>query len=640
MSSIVLLAGTPALSQTADPDFLGTIVLDYSGVNEVGVDSDDLDTIEPDNLQDVFKNEPTVQVGSSLPISQKIYVNGIEENNLAVTIDGSRQNNKIFHHNATTYIDPVMLKQVRIDPGVAPADGGPGALAGSIAFETKDVDDLLAPGLSYGGIFSTEYQTNGDVFVNSLALMTRQGPFEALAYGKYATGDSQTDGDGNDILGSGTNVISGLAKVAYSAENGGRFELTYENVTDDDMRPFRADMGSADGSLRTRVYDLNRENIVFSYTTDAPTDMWDPKVLVAYSVTNLEVPTDYDASQGKTDSFNGVIQNRFSLPIGTVTAGVDFYSDDAYIDYLDRADPAAVFRPGESAENVGLFAQARLTPTDRMRISAGARGDLQSFTGTDGSSFDNSGLSANAAVEYDVTDAITLSAGASHIWGGITLAENFIMNPDWTYPADGIEPVTSENYFIAAAYNWGAWSLSGKVFKTDIDNARTPSYSGGPALTSDVNSDGYELKAGYAWQTGRVRIGFADIQSDVNGAPADSYVGRYLTTPIGQQVTLEVLQALPDYGLVLGADAQIAFDEDGFYDGAPADTLPGYQVVNAFVEYVPPRFENLRLRLQVNNLFDELYADRGTYGQEFVSDGLIPLYEPGRSVSVRATLTF
>ena len=77
-------------------------MLDYSGVNEVGVDGDDLETIEPDDLQDVFKNEPTVQVGSSLPISQKIYVQGIEENNLAVTLDGSRQNNKIFHHNATT----------------------------------------------------------------------------------------------------------------------------------------------------------------------------------------------------------------------------------------------------------------------------------------------------------------------------------------------------------------------------------------------------------------------------------------------------------------------------------------------------------------------------------------------------------
>ena len=99
--------------------------------------------------------------------------------------------------------------------------------ARSIAFETKDVDDLLAPGLSYGGIFSTEYQTNGDIFVNSLALMTRQGPFEALAYGKYATGGTRQDGAGNDILGSGTNVVSGLAKLAYTLDNGGRFELSY-----------------------------------------------------------------------------------------------------------------------------------------------------------------------------------------------------------------------------------------------------------------------------------------------------------------------------------------------------------------------------------------------------------------------------
>ena len=50
-------------------------------------------------------------------MSQKVYVRGVEETNLAVTIDDARQNNKIFHHNATTLIDPSLLKAAARRPG-------------------------------------------------------------------------------------------------------------------------------------------------------------------------------------------------------------------------------------------------------------------------------------------------------------------------------------------------------------------------------------------------------------------------------------------------------------------------------------------------------------------------------------------
>ncbi|TIP52051.1 MAG: TonB-dependent receptor, partial [Mesorhizobium sp.] len=82
----------------------------------------------------------------AIPSTQKIYVNGVDENNLAVTVDGSRQNNKVFHHNGTYLLDPALLKAASVQAGVAPADAGPGALAGSLGFETKDAVDLLEPG--------------------------------------------------------------------------------------------------------------------------------------------------------------------------------------------------------------------------------------------------------------------------------------------------------------------------------------------------------------------------------------------------------------------------------------------------------------------------------------------------------------
>ena len=85
-----------------------------------------------------------------------------------------------------------------------------------------------------------------------------------------------------------------------------------------------------------------------------------------------------------------------------------------------------------------------------------------------------------------------------------------------------------------------------------------------------------------------------------------------------------------------GADAEIALDYDDVAAGSKP--LQGYEVFNAFVEYVPPQRPNLTLRAELKNIFDETYSDRATYGQEF--GNVTPLYEPGRSFILTARATF
>jgi hemoglobin/transferrin/lactoferrin receptor protein len=142
----------------------------------------DIESINPNDLQVLFRGTPSIQEGNSLPISQKVYVNGIEETNLAVTVDGARQNNKLFHHAGTNLIDPELLKAVRVGSGVGPADTVPGALGGSLAYETKDLSDLLVEGDNFAGAIGLEYNFNGHVFDRNLSLYGRSGGFEALGH--------------------------------------------------------------------------------------------------------------------------------------------------------------------------------------------------------------------------------------------------------------------------------------------------------------------------------------------------------------------------------------------------------------------------------------------------------------------------
>lgn len=637
-------ASAGAYAQSGEPFDLNTIVLGVSDENSVEVTAEDIERQNPHDLQDLYKSEPSIAVGSSIPASQKLYVNGVEETNLSVSIDGSRQNNKIFHHNATTLIDPALLKAVRIEPGVAAADSGPGAIGGSVAYETKDVDDLLAPDLNFGGFLKSEYDSNGDVFTNSTSFYGRQGSFEYLGFFKIADGGLREDGSGVDITGSGSSMLSGLAKAAYTTDTGHRFELSYENVNDDEARPYRANIGQIIGGRPvplTRNYDLTRENLVFTYSNDQLGGIWDPTVTLAYSGTDLDIIETDQSIFGTTTSFNGKFENRFAVKGGSITAGVDFYSDNAELDYQSVTNPAWNETSSEKASNIGIYAQARLEVSERARLSFGGRADFQRFTGTDGSKFSDQGLSANISGEFDVNEVVTVSAGYSSVWGGIALAENFVMNPAWTYPTDGIEAVTSDNIFIAAKADFGRWDLTGKIFKTDVDNARSASYGGGPDLTTDFSSRGFELGFGYNWNDGFVRVGYANIDTEVNGRTADSYTGNYLTTPIGEVITIEAVHALPEMGLIFGADAQIVLEETNTYDadtGGVGQPLPSYEVVNAFVEYQPKRMENLTLRGEINNLFDATYANRATYGQEYGS--VVPLNEPGRSIKISATMNF
>ncbi len=607
------------------------------------VTSEEIARENPTDLQELFQNEPTVTVGGSIPASQKIYVQGVEEPNLAVTIDGVRQNNKTFHHNATTIIDPELLKAVRVDPGVAPADAGPGALGGAIAFETKDARDLLAPGRNTGAILNGQYKSNGDIFSTSATAFGQYGGFDALVFGKFATGDEQTDGNGDTIIGSGTNLLSGLAKAAYQSEAGHRIEAAFEVVNDDEPRPYRANIGEIIGGQPvppTRDYTLNRQNYSLTYTDETPSALWDPKVQIGFSSTDLDVTEPGQGIYGVTQSFNGKAQNTFSGGYGSITLGTDFYADEADYDYRSDTTPSWNEFGTERAQNIGFYGQGRFDITDRLRLSGGGRLDVQRFEGVDGSEQVNAGPSVNVSGEFDITSFLTAYAGVSHVWAGIPLAENFIINPFWTYGND-ITPTTADNVVAGLRASHNGFSAGAKVFQTQIYDARTPSYSLGPDIQRDVRTRGYELTAGYDNAAISANVGYAFIDADIDGRPADSYVGNYLTVPVGHILTASAAYTFAQWNLTVGANAEVALENTDTYDddtGKRGEPLPGYEVVNAFAEWNPARLTNLTLRAEVNNVFDAAYVSRGTYGTEYA--GVVPLYEPGRSFLLKASVRF
>ncbi|MFD0387765.1 hypothetical protein ACFQ4K_07915 [Tistrella bauzanensis] len=102
-------------------------------------------------------------------------------------------------------------------------------------------------------------------------------------------------------------------------------------------------------------------------------------------------------------------------------------------------------------------------------------------------------------------------------------------------------------------------------------------------------------------------------------------------------VAIEAGHRFDTIGLAIGGTIDAAFKNKDTVDQGNLP-LESYQAVGLYAEYQPPMADFLTLRVEGNNLFDETYADRATYGQEF--SNVVPLYEPGRSVLVKATVHF
>lgn len=587
----------------------------------------ELERARTGDLKDLFAGIASVAVGGAVPVAQKIFVNGVDMLNLAVTLDGVAQNNRAFHHVSANAIDPGLLKAARADAGAAPADAGPHAIAGSVVFETVDAADILSDDAVFGGDLRLAYGDNGDTFTRALTLATRHQGFELLAYAKSATGSDYTTGGGETIAGTAADLQSGLLKFAYEAPEGHRLELSGMVLADDALRRYRANIGEVVGGRpvpELRRYDTERTNLSFSYQNTQAEGMWDPKIVLGLSENRIDIP-DPELSEGTSKAISGTVQNTFHLSeTDTVVAGVDFYDREGIYDDADEH-----YR--EAASNIGVFAQARLEPLAGLKLSFGSRFDWQEFEGEGGFSDSYDGMSNNLSASYALTDGLTLRGGYSRVFGGLSIEDNYEYwrSADWDYAA--LRAGESENFTLGADFESGNLRLGGEVFLTQMQDAR----SWGENF--DFESRGFNLGATYGWEGGFARLTYSNSKVKVNGTLSSSYDAVDFGAPLGQVLALELQQVIGDSGWTLGGSLDLALDYNDVPDTAEAP-IEGYEVISVFAEYVPPARPNLRLRAEVNNLFDVEYADRATYGADFES--IVPLMEPGRTVTLSLVSKF
>src|SRR5690606_39097062 len=129
MASTALAEAPPKQVQP----MLETMVVVGSTTN-IDIDAEQLELQQALDLADVFRMEPSVSVGGSLGIAQKVYIRGMEDTLLNITVDGAPQTGTLFHHIGRVSVEPELLRQVEAQTGAGEATSGFGSIGGAIRF--------------------------------------------------------------------------------------------------------------------------------------------------------------------------------------------------------------------------------------------------------------------------------------------------------------------------------------------------------------------------------------------------------------------------------------------------------------------------------------------------------------------------
>jgi hemoglobin/transferrin/lactoferrin receptor protein len=627
-------------NEAQDTLFLGTLRIATPEVQSLlgneEITQEDLEDRNPATMADIFAGESSVTASGGAAIAQKVFVNGIEESLLSVTIDGARQNKSAFHHTGNILLDPELLKSVEVSKGIAPADAGPNALAGGLAYTTKDARDLTFGEDGFGALASLRYGT-GNQLRRALTAFGQHAGFEWLLSGTRHTSDDYKDGDGNTVVGTEADLSAYALKLAYTTDSGKRLSFAASKTEDTGARAAQRGPG---GILFTRpdffgtttgasvLTDAlsRRTSYTLSYVDEAPQGWFAPSAQISYN----EQEIDASGVAGTNTSLSGFVKNTWQLSTGTVTAGVDFFKEEAK---GEGRGPGPFASSGkEKLNSLGLFAQARQNLSDRLSVSYGGRVDRQSFEGADGRKFDDTGISANGSFDYMLSDSLSVTGGYASSWGGYELGEAALVNfgRPWSY--DGFTSSRSKTGRIGLRFDNGTLSASAAVFKTEVSDLSAVLPLGGlRGATSDLVSQGYEATLGYQGEQGFARLSYtsADVELNEDTIGTTAY---YFGRPVGQVIGLEAGYDLND-AWRFGGTAQVALENTD----TPVE-LPSYQVVNVFANYTPELLQGMNIRLDVKNLFDETYVARSADG--FGNPRVIPLNEPGRVISLTASMQF
>ncbi|HET8850059.1 MAG TPA: TonB-dependent receptor, partial [Marinobacter sp.] len=537
-------------------------------------------------------------------------------------------------------IEPELLKRVEVDAGAGKATAGAGALGGSIRFVTKDPEDLLRPGENVGALVKLGSFSNSDGYKASSTLFGRlNDTWSTLVSISQTDQERYKDGNGDRVAGTDARQQLGFAKVVGQLSGDQTLKLSHEVRTDEGERPQRPQWIV---SGFNRLYDMDgrRDTTTLNYGY-APAD----NLLVDLDLTLYHTESDIEQNVvdrwgryfGDARSVGGDLRNTSHIGDHSLTYGVDYREDKANAGYAD--DPRA---EEETGDVTGVYLQGDVWLTRSLLLSAGARYDEYRLRDNNEQRFEESEVSPNANLAWEVLTGLTLKAGYAEAFRGPTTHDTFKLEGSANDP--DLQGEKARNTEVGFDYVAGDFSLSGEVYRQEVRDAiADPLF--GPIVyqnIGDLESDGYLIRTGYRWNALNAGLSFHSNDAEVDGQPLTVYEHNLLGNTIGDTWTAD-LSYRWDRDLEFGWQGRFVQGIANLETSVGTIDKPGYGVHDVFVHWLPTGSEDLRLTLTVKNVGDKQYLDHASNADyQAIPDyeGIVGMPEPGRDIRLGLALRF
>ena len=641
------------LGQTTDEaskkedTYLTPIILSNEGVDPYGIpgpssviSADEIEQFGGKNIDDVLRATPGTFTRDNVQNpGVAVNIRGLEgSGRVNMMIDGVRQNFRFTGHEAQglTYVDPSFLAGVDITRGYVSGAGGGNALTGAANFRTYSIDDLIKPGQNYGGFVTTTYGTNNAGWSEAAIGAYRYEDTIGILGGISKRDPHNYDNaDGQEVIGTESDSISGLFKVELTPNDEHRLEASANLFNDDFLA------NSYYQTIQSRIYKL-------AYSYDPGDDLIDLKVNAYRSSLNMSY--DYSpfivgggSAAGREiedigTGFDITNTSRFNLGEVAVKSsyGFEFFRDE-YDVVNSRTSPGAGVNGSGENTNYSIFSSTDFT-YDIATLTVGLRYDHYHLEGTGAVSagnplgmpagpysVDKSGGRINPSVTLALSPTewfqpyVTYSetsrpptinetfVGGTHPGGGA---------PMFFFPNPFLDPETSRGWEVGANFKFDglldagdSLRIKANYFRNRIENYITASFVGGTHFanlpgTSTVS--GIELQAAYDAGSYFGSIAYthtdSELPSQTNGFGAQSYMpDNVFTATLGARFFDQKMTA---GGRVYAVSKSYVGEVNVAPGASPYE--PGYGLVDLFANY---KFENgLELSANVSNVFDKSYS--------------------------------
>ncbi|MCG8534978.1 MAG: TonB-dependent receptor [Pseudomonadales bacterium] len=642
-------------------DNVETVVIVGKATN-TEVSSAELEAYQANDLSDIFRLTPSVSVGGGASgLAQKIYIRGLEDSMINVTVDGAPQTSTLFHHIGRVTIDPALLNEVEVQAGAGEATSGAGAIGGSIRFRTKDINDLLDSDSTSGWRLKASHFSNDGEQYSATVYGRLSDTWGILGYYNLNDLNNAQDGDGEELDGTAANQDLAFFKVSGEIGDNQHLSLSYEKRNEEGEFARWPNWTPAEGAPLNEGKG-DRETFVTNY------------LLTQNDMLNLEV-TAYHTQSGferelftwRSDitSYGFDVRNSSAFDIHRITYGIDFRDDEVKSGTFDGDSEYK-----EEGQVLGLYAQVHSYITDALVFSYGLRWDdyefeqlIENEDGDPLAATDSSKASFNVGFDYNITDELMFSLGYAEASRGKEVSDGFNV---WGTTIDpDLKPETVANTEAAIEYSTEDLYAKVAIYRSVIDDVIFDQNSGAVFYENvgTVETQGLEAEVGYRVNADlEVYLGFSSMDAVLD--PADGVysadygeldlnayeygalgtsrgntwnfnLNYYLTTDVTFGWNVTYVQSLNDLD-VLHRSVEL-----GWIDEPQTIDKPAYVVHDVYAEWLP--VEHLQVNLAVINLFDKTYRDHSSVGDYTAIPGweIVSGYnEPGRDVRLSATLIF